>query len=109
MVMADTTTTRTVSPQEIIEVFRLDEGAAADLNERQFASLDQRVERDLTVGALATRHERHHMNRPPIHLFSGDEVIDELVRREGPEWVVRKVNEGARYPVSSIEELRRRC
>ena len=39
------TMTRAVSPQEIIEVFRLDEGAAAGLNERQFASLDQRVER----------------------------------------------------------------
>src|ERR1700745_3666132 len=34
-----------LSPEEIVEFFRLDERAAADLNERQFTSLDQHVER----------------------------------------------------------------
>jgi hypothetical protein len=34
-----------LSPQEIIESVRLDERAAADLNERQFAFLGQRVDR----------------------------------------------------------------
>jgi hypothetical protein len=33
-----------VSPDEIVEVFRLDERAAADLDERQFAFLDQAAE-----------------------------------------------------------------
>ena len=35
-------------------------------------------------------------------------LIDELIRREGADSVVRMVNEGARYPVSSVEELRQR-
>jgi hypothetical protein len=44
-----------------------------------------------------------------IERFTSDEVLDELVRREGPDGAVRKFNELAwDEPVSSIEELRGR-
>ena len=43
-----------------------------------------------------------------IELIPGDELVDVLVRRHGPDWLVRMVNEGAWYPVSSIDELRQR-
>ncbi len=38
------------------------------------------------------------MNTYGIERFSGDEILDELVRREGHDWVVRLYNEGARCP-----------
>jgi hypothetical protein len=54
------------SADEVVEFFRLDERAAADLNERQFAFLDQRVERGgadaaQLLSGLVDRHEVPHM------------------------------------------------
>ena len=45
------------------------------------------------------------MNRKrfrPAVLISGDELLDELVKRFGPDWVCREFN------ASSVEVLRRR-
>jgi hypothetical protein len=48
------------------------------------------------------------MSTDGIELFTGDEILDELVRREGPDGAVRLFNAGARYPVSSVDEIRER-
>jgi hypothetical protein len=67
-----------LSPEETVEFFCLDERATADLNERQFAFLDQRVEHGVTDAAQLLPgflywHEVPHMflvaPRPQIKLF----------------------------------------
>ena len=55
-----------VSPDEVVEFFRLDEGAAADLRRRQFGFFDQLVERGPADAAklmprLGDRHKVPHM------------------------------------------------
>lgn len=57
----------TISPEEIVKVFRVDKRAAADFYERELAVLDQRVERggadaaELVVPGFLDRHEVPHM------------------------------------------------
>jgi hypothetical protein len=48
------------------------------------------------------------MSTDGIELFTGDEILDQLVRREGPDGAVRLFNAGARYPVASVAEIRER-
>lgn len=45
------------------------------------------------------------MSTNGIELFTGGEILDELVRRDGPDGAVREYNKLATHPVSSIEEL----
>ncbi len=48
------------------------------------------------------------MNTPNLERFTSDEILDEIVKREGPDGAVREYNKVTPNPVSSIDELRRR-
>jgi hypothetical protein len=57
---------------------------------------------------VAPQQKGHHHEPNGIDLIPGHELVDDLVRRVGPDEAVRLFNEGFRCPVSSIAELRRR-
>jgi hypothetical protein len=48
------------------------------------------------------------MSADGIEQFTASEILDELERRVGPDGAVHLYNEHARYPVSSVDEIRER-
>jgi hypothetical protein len=48
------------------------------------------------------------MNTSPIKRFTSEEILDELIRRVGPDRAVDEFNTHAPDPVSSIVEIRDR-
>jgi len=78
------TTTRAVSPQEVVEVFRLNKGAAANLDERQFAFLEQRVERGRADAAELLPGLGDRQEVPRVFLVAPPAQIEILLRASGP-------------------------